>query len=368
MDLILGTGVLQTANRNMRVSIGDILTYMRAANSSTPTVSYLEQLCRTVYHPVKFDRLIQERLTPTFKTSTVYCWLFQNITELIAQRLHTELKTAESYLGAMDIDFSKPLHLTFFRNELIEAYRLNGLKCTVFFEMNSNQGTDIVVKEGFESHGFSVADEDKGARGTIFDKYDTVEHFKRVESFKSIFSKLPSLNEDIASELAHSLEELHPKLFDALAAAARTLERAETEEDFAQAALSGRRLLEKIADYLFAPQSTDWNGRKVGKKQYKNRLWAYIEKAITSKGSTNKILLERLGKEADRLIDLFNSGLHADPPREKVELAFRDLVIWLADILKIDPTAARAPYLAYEAELQKFFSSVLHSDDTDKEE
>jgi hypothetical protein len=45
------------------------------------------------------------------------------------------------------------------------------------------------------------------------------------------------------------------------------LDRAETEEDLAQAALSGRRLLEKTADYLFPPQPTDWNGRKVGKAQ-----------------------------------------------------------------------------------------------------
>jgi hypothetical protein len=157
------------------------------------------------------------------------------------------------------------------------------------------------------------------------------------------------------------LEELHPKVFDAFAAAARTLERAETEEDLAQVALSGRRLLEKTADYLFPPQAGDWNGRKVGESQFKNRLWAYIESTLLKSRGPDQATLDRLGNEADRLIDLFNAGLHGDSTRERVEFAFRDLVIWFSDLINIDPAAAKAPYLAYEGEMHNFFSSVTES-------
>lgn len=353
MDSILSTGVLQNHIRQMRVSIGDVLTHMAGSQGSANPKSYIKNLCNELYQPIHFDRLDYKQLSATHATAVVFCWVFQNMNMSIAQELHDSLEHDPSYLGAMDVDFSLPLHLDFFRNKLIEAYRLNGVNCTVFYEMGVNEDPDIVVKDGFSHHGFIVSYEDQGARRTIFDRYDTLDHFKRVESFKKFFAELPNLSADHAANLAHSLEELHPKLFDTFAAAARTLDRAETDEDLAQAALSGRRLLEKTADYLFPPQSGDWNGRKVGSAEYKNRLWAYIEKVLLKDGSVNTAILEQLGKEADRLVELFNTGLHASSTREEVELAFCDLVIWLSSVIDLDPDSARDPYLAYENEISR---------------
>lgn len=358
MDLILGTNVLQKELRSMRVSVGDILTFSAVSQSKDRTYAALDRLCRAVYVPPTFDRLNKHQLEATYTTATVYCWLFQNMTQTTAEQLHRKLQATAFYLGCMDVDFSSPLHLEFFRNGLIEKYRLTGTKCAVFYDMGENEDPDISVKEAFERGGFEVEYEDQGARRTIFDNYDSLEHFKRVRSFTSFCSKLPGLGDDDASALAHSLEELHPRLFDAFAAAARTLERAETEEDYAQAALSGRRLLERTADALFPPQALDWNGRKVGPAQFKNRLWAHIEKALSANGAPAG-RLQSLGKEADRLLELFNSGLHASPTREKVELAFRDLVLWLSAVIDISPSMARDPYQPYEGELDSFFRSVL---------
>ena len=47
--------------------------------------------------------------------------------------------------------------------------------------------------------------------------------------------------------------------------------------------------------------------------------------------------LTTLGTEADRLVDSFNAGLHAGPTREKVESAFRDLVLWLTNVIDLSP-------------------------------
>ena len=154
------------------------------------------------------------------------------------------------------------------------------------------------------------------------------------------------------------MEELHPQLFDGFAAAARSLQRAETEEDYAQAALSGRRLLEKTADYLFPPGEELRKGRKVGKAEYKNRLWAYIEETIAISPGAPDDALTSLGGEAERLIKLFNSGLHAHPTRQRVEEAFVALVMWLSEVIRISPAAARRLYLAYEEQLRMFFDLV----------
>lgn len=52
MESILATKVLQSKSRNMRVSIGDILTFMAASTSSTPTYAYLHQLCLYILHTI----------------------------------------------------------------------------------------------------------------------------------------------------------------------------------------------------------------------------------------------------------------------------------------------------------------------------
>lgn len=356
MESILNAKALQSKNRNMRVSIGDILTYMVASNSSTPTYAYLDELCRSLYTPQSFDFLLYEKLEATYTEATVYCWLFQNMTIDIATELHQSLLVSEdSYLGAMDVCFANPIHLRLFRNSLCEEYRLHGNSCSIFYEMSENEDPDISIKECFEESGFIVGYEDIGARRTICDNYDTLEHFKRIEDFRRHIGRIDGVEVGLADDIVHSLEELHPKLFDVLAAAMRTLARAETEEDLAQSSLSGRRVLEKIADYLYPPTDEKFKGRKVGKAEYRNRLWAYIETTLDEKGLSIEELLLPLGKEADRLVELFNSGLHASPTQEKLEEAFRSLMIWISRVIDLSPQKVRKPYLAYEEYVLKFF-------------
>lgn len=349
METILETNVLQSDTRSMRILIGDILTYSKVREFKLD----LYTLCTQVYQPISFDQLKKAKLEKTFTSSTVFCWLFQNMTLETAEKLNLALNEFPSYLGAMDINFSNRLHLCFFRNTLIEMYRIENKKCSMFYVMGEKEDADIGLTEVFEKNGFAVGLEDVGARRTIFDRYDTIEHFQRIESFESYFSKLANVND--ISNIIYNLEELHPKLFDSLAAAARTLERAETEEDLAQVGLSGRRFLEKFADYVFPPREQNWSGRKVGKTQYKNRIWAYLEIICNS----TSLDFKKYGKEIDELIELFNSGLHANPNKEKIENMFVRLIQWLSDVIQICPAYLRKPYLAYEMELNHFIHQCL---------
>lgn len=116
-DYILTSGILQKTKRGMRVSIGDILTFSTSAGE---TFEYFNSLCQRIYSPKYYDRLQYNALTKTYLESTVFCWLFQNMTVEIAQELHLYLgKKASPYLGAMDVDFSDSTQLKFFRNSLI---------------------------------------------------------------------------------------------------------------------------------------------------------------------------------------------------------------------------------------------------------
>jgi hypothetical protein len=359
MRLILGTGVLQKNDRHMRISIGDVLTYSVVATSETPTRKRLVTICNEVYQPTELDLLTGDR--NVFGQVTIYCWVFQNITDQLARSLHAGLLPNPAYLGAMDVVFSNRLHLSLFRNSLPEYYRLRGARCSIFYHLGENEDPDSVTKEIFEEYGFNVEYEDVGARHTIFDNYDTLDHFKRVEDFKTVFARFDGLDHNKVSDLAFVLEEIHPKLFDVLASAARTMARAQTEEDLAQASLSGRRLLEAVANYLFAARDATWKGRRVDLPAYKNRLWAYLEESLRESGLQDSVILCKMGREVDRLIELFNSGLHANPSKDTIEEAFRDLVVWLTRAIEISPTYARRVYLAYEEEIKAFAQKVIDS-------
>ena len=318
MKKILITNVLQNTNRHMRISIGDILTYRVASESDNRTYNHLKEICRKVYQPYKYNRLKEKDLESTFTTATVFCWLFQNITEEIASKLDDKLKSDKTYLGSMGIDFAYGPHLALFRNSLCEEYRLYSNECSIFYNLNNNEDPDMSVRNCFKKHGYIVNYEDIGARRTIFDNYDSLEHFRRVEEFKAIFSELNGLNEDIASNTSFFIEEIHPKLFDTLASASKALKMAETEDDYAQVAISGRRLIEKIANYLFPAQKEKWKGRDMGNDKFKNRIWAYIEKTIEENNIEDKTKLTDLGNEVDRLLELFNKGLHSEIEKFKI--------------------------------------------------
>jgi hypothetical protein len=108
MRHILGANVLQSVDRNMRVSVGAVLTMSAVSRSANRTLADLVRVCRALYRPTRLDLLIADRLEATHGKATVFCWLFQNITPETARALHDRLKPDSAYLGAMDVDFRIP--------------------------------------------------------------------------------------------------------------------------------------------------------------------------------------------------------------------------------------------------------------------
>ena len=63
----------------------------------------------------------------------------------------------------------------------------------------------------------------------------------------------------------------------------------DTSESWSQALATCRRVIEGLADILFPPQRTAVRGRELGEKQYINRLWAYMDAAITASRIVNSL-------------------------------------------------------------------------------
>jgi hypothetical protein len=114
-------------------------------------------------------------------------------------------------------------------------------------------------------------------------------------------------------------------------------------ESYAQALTTCRRLLSNVADAIFPAQSKNFtdksgNERKVGKKEYKNRLLAFIEEHSSS-DSTLCILekeMEHLAGRLDSIYDKSCKGVHDRITREEAELVIIHMYLFLAEIAKLN--------------------------------
>jgi hypothetical protein len=212
--------------------------------------------------------------------------------------------------------------------------------------------------EQFERHGFNVVYEDSGARRTGFDDFDTIERFRRVTGVRNALIGRCGVSESGADDLIHSLEEVHPRLFDALAAAFTCWMNAQTEEDMAQAACSGRRFLKLATDTWFPGQETIRRDRKVTDHEVKNRFWAYLEEAVGDDTPESDDPVRELGSEFDKLWDRSSKLLHqAHPKSDEVADLLIGIVHLTARTISLNPSRAANPFRPYEGRLIEILKS-----------
>jgi hypothetical protein len=210
--------------------------------------------------------------------------------------------------------------------------------------MGNQDGHDPEEISEMQRLGFSdVGFEDTGMARTILDDFDTPRHFERVAAFRELLSAALDLDEDEIYQLAMLLEDLSPKLFNALGAAAERLVVAENEEDLAQVALSGRRYMEQLADALFPAVDGKHRGRTLTTAAYKNRLWAFVEDHDTNESTR----LQEIGAEIDRVIEELNGGLHGNRPKERIAAVICDAAVLTARLFSLAPEKISSGYLAY---------------------
>lgn len=331
----------------MRLSIGDVHT--GHAFGVDPQKKF-----DALFLSSEWSKIIEDRIWQTFCNSVVFAMVFENMPTSLADELHENLATELGYLGSLEVHFEYGPHLALYR--VPEKYRISARLCRGFITMGEEDGKDESDLEEMRRLGYTdIGWEDRGAHQTIFDNFDTPAHFERVSIFKREISNFLKGGEDAASELVLLLSDLSPKLFDTLGAAFERIAAAETDEEVAQAAVSGRRYLEQLANAVFPATSELRGQRRLGPQEYRNRLWAYIE----DNTDKDENLLNRLGGDIDRIDKEFNAGLHGSRSKNRIIKALADSSHLTLELICLNPESARKPYFAFKDQIVSFFRESL---------
>ncbi|MGN4539973.1 ComEA family DNA-binding protein [Bacillus cereus group sp. MYBK95-2] len=144
----------------------------------------------------------------------------------------------------------------------------------------------------------------------------------------------------LKNEVDDRLLDLNPELAEQLMLAFKSVS-TDNPEEWSQALTTCRRFIEGLADELFPPISEEVDGRKLGKTQYINRLWAFMDNSIESKSNKDlaKAHVDILGVYLQRIHKLSNKGVHAELEREEAVKTVFHTYLMVADILKyLDPS------------------------------
>lgn len=155
------------------------------------------------------------------------------------------------------------------------------------------------------------------------------------------FANTPQTSLDILREAVdNKLLDLAPELAEKLMIAFRSVSSTNPEE-WSHALTTCRRFIEGLADVLFPPVEEKINGRLLGKPQYINRLWAFMDKAIESESNRElaKAHVDYLGSYLHQAHKLSNKGVHVGLDRmEAIKAVFHTYML-VADILDYLDTA-----------------------------
>jgi hypothetical protein len=112
-------------------------------------------------------------------------------------------------------------------------------------------------------------------------------------------------------------------------------------EALSQALTSCRRLLTTIADVVFPARSEPWldgsgRPRPVGQEQYVNRLLAFLERSISSKGTRaiNLAQINDLSARLDALSDKASKGVHVEVSDGEARLLVIQTYLFIAEVAR----------------------------------
>jgi hypothetical protein len=338
---ILASGVLQESGRHLVVRAGTILI-----DHGNPALR--AQRVEQAFFSDSWRLLDPVRLRAASQRTPIFAWVISNVDRHTATRLHDSLSAEPTYLGVLAVALAVPAHLGVYRLRLGLLLRIEGRLCSLFWRQSEPDGRDFAEFDHLQSLGFTAVEwEDIGARETVFDDFDTTDHFWRVESLRQLLSAMMPKRTDDADDLLVVLEDLSPRLAATLGTAAASFLRATSEEDFAQVGLSARRYCEQLADALYPARSQSVNGREVSHGKVKNRLWAYIEEQLGGRGVADPTRVQEIGHAVDRVLAIANGELHGAAVGDRIGRLLGDLAQLSAALLELAPRVNRKPYFAY---------------------
>ena len=107
-------------------------------------------------------------------------------------------------------------------------------------------------------------------------------------------------------------------------------------EDWSHALTAIRRIFKSVADSLYPPREAPEGARKLGKDQYINRLWAFLDEnaAAGSDKDLAKAHIDYMGAFLQKLNDKASKGVHAEVSYEEAVRAVLYTYLTLGDLLE----------------------------------
>jgi hypothetical protein len=311
-------------------------------------------LIKELFFGDSWQRFDRAKIRMAAEESMIFTWVIANANMATAVALDAKLRGEVTYLGCMAVNRLVPSQRALFRSMLPLFLRVRGTSCNMFHSSLSPDDRDNVVFEEVKELGFSSVDwEDIGARDSVFDDFDTNDHFERIEALRHFLTANLLDRADGADELVLVLEDLNPRLAATLGTASRAFFAAISEEDRAHVGLSARRYIEQLADALYPPQKDLVDGRDVSKAKVKNRVWAYIIEQCADHGPNGQDRAQVIGKEFDEILEDANAILHAAPRTEQVRSLLVRLALMTATLLGLAEGENRRPYLGYSPRIRE---------------
>jgi hypothetical protein len=334
--------VVPDHRRRMLIKTGVLpLHYVRSGAGLKKTAQSLRHYppgWRGFVQPGAFD--------DAFEREDVFALVSEGLAPADAAVIDDRLHAWPGYLGSFQLQRGEPLHEALYLMSLPARYEVD--RRTVWRLVDPAADEDeqglAGLAEHLGPHGIEQVSAKTSLIETMVDPYHNPEFSKMAGRLEL---RLSSHLDSVVSAIMVRARESDPRLVEALDAAMGTLDSHINREQLAQVAISCRRFLERLADAVYPPKPEPVGGRKVGKAEYKNRLWAFAKEQL---GPGDVEAAEQIGKRVDAITMAANKGLHGDPSIDEIRQLVVDLTFLTYELLKLTPPDA---YLseAYSAEV-----------------
>ena len=305
-------------------------------------------------------------LTRVLSTIDIVAFVVDGLIPPDAREVHRLLTTTTGYLGAIESLPAETIGWVIYDNSLPARYRIVGKELRIFYrkaEFDAGADRDEMPMEAFRESGLvaRVIWEDTGMRDSYFDPYKTLEH---AQTSAEVEVMVTNQMTGVVNEIFLRAAQLDPRLVKYLHGAFKSFERIDTSDALAHAALSCRRFIENLANALYPPREGKINNRLLGKAEYRNRLWAYVQDELSSNSQRQLVLttLEDVGNRIDKLDTVANSGLHSDIDQIETRRLLVGLTTLMYDLLTLTEPPLATPAAPYNDYARETMTEMLRTD------
>lgn len=314
-----------------KILVGDLLIHEFSKGDTDNVLTKLLQLNNKIWRRVNFENvssLIKEN---------VFVICFETIENSTAEKLHKALSNVDKYLGAFEIDDEEELHWWLYGKCIVPKFRIMNRDLNILELHKELEDYEYLEEQKafFKKLLFeNVKVEYTDMRYSLMDDNQNYEKAKRLAQWKK---STESLFSTVIDEILGKLYDTAPDLGDKLWAITKTFDNAETDEEYAQAMSSCRRVFEYVTDCIFPATNEIVNGHSLKKDKYKNRLFEFANQEIKSKTNIDLIVANTnfLFEEWTKLYDLANKGVHSETFRQECRRCIIRTILLLDDIVSL---------------------------------